>query len=108
MRSQAVLSLQAACLRGLDLDCDAISWLPRSLTRPPAEFDLPSIQDFFTGPAVDFVGLSAYIPQADVRFEASAGRNRRQPRRLACTPLPTLACLLTLPAALRSRASWKG
>ena len=32
-----------------------------------AEFDLPAIQDFFD--SIDYVGLSAYIPQSNTRFE---------------------------------------
>ncbi|EFN52791.1 hypothetical protein CHLNCDRAFT_138435 [Chlorella variabilis] len=35
------------------------------------EFDLPAIQALFNS-AVDYIGLSAYIPQASVRFEACA------------------------------------
>ena len=38
----------------------------------PPEFDLPSIQALFR--AVDYVGLSAYIPQANVRFQVRACR----------------------------------
>ncbi len=33
-----------------------------------AEFDLPAIQSFFKD-AIDYVGLSAYIPQSSIRFE---------------------------------------
>lgn len=42
-------------------------------TRPPAaaEFDLPSIQSLFK--AIDYVGLSAYIPQSDTHFQAGGG-----------------------------------
>ena len=38
--------------------------------RAVAEFDLPAIQALFNS-AVDYIGLSAYIPQASVRFEVS-------------------------------------
>lgn len=38
---------------------------------PAAEFDLPAIQAFFD--SIDYVGLSAYIPQSNIRFEVQRG-----------------------------------
>lgn len=51
-----------------------------------AEFDLPAIQDFFKN-SIDYVSLSAYVPQATVDFQVgrcclpSALPTRQQRRR---------------------------
>lgn len=39
-----------------------------SLSLFAAEFDLPAIQDFFKN-SIDYVSLSAYVPQATVDFQ---------------------------------------
>lgn len=44
---------------------------PAAFEEVESEFDLPAIQALFNS-AVDYIGLSAYIPQASVRFEACA------------------------------------
>lgn len=62
----------------------------------PAEFDLPAIQDFFRK-AIDFVSLSAYVPQATVDFQVRLALQLLAMS--ACKQLgATRSCALLLPS----------
>ncbi|KAI3431611.1 hypothetical protein D9Q98_004660 [Chlorella vulgaris] len=46
-----------------------LAQFPAAFAAVESEFDLPAIQALFTGPEISYVGLSAYIPQANVQFQ---------------------------------------
>ena len=102
---------------------------PPSPPPPPPEFDLPAIQAFFNT-AIDFVALSAYIPQASPRFQVggrvrcavAVGRGLALVANRAWSAARLLSPSLTTrppahahppargtaPARCRSPASWRG